>query len=171
MVQSSIKKLWGTVIGGTFGAVFGMIYATYVSTEGSGLPHYVGHYGNWQPYPVMEVSIVIFAALGYFMIHTITVYKTCDNCSGENPRNAKMCQFCGKAFDKANVESMVCLSCNGQYSSHARFCPMCAVELKSAQEIQQKARAKNPPVTKECSACCATNMPQRTVCHKCGNPV
>ena len=170
MDKSSMKKLWGTVIGGIFGATFGMIYATYAKTAGSGLPHYVGQYSNWHPYPII-ISTVIFAVLGYLMAHSLTIYKACDNCSGENPRNAKVCQFCGKAFDKADVESMVCLSCNGQYSSHARFCPMCAVELKSAQEIQQEARAKNPPVTKECSACGTTNMPQRTVCHKCGNPV
>jgi len=48
---------------------------------------------------------------------------------------------------------------------------MCAVELKSAQEIGEEAKIKNPPITKECSACGATNMPQRTACHQCGKPL
>jgi hypothetical protein len=61
----------------------------------------------------------------------------CQNCSAENPQNAKFCIQCATAF------SHQCQKCRFENPSEAKFCAQCAAPLDAAAPIRAESEASD----------------------------
>jgi len=175
-----LVRTWSAVGGAIVGFIFGqinVIWATLYETETryhiiiSGVHYDTPRFSSIiikNPNLTLVLSTMLFSGLGLLIAHSFT-HRDCCACGGRNPEQAKLCQFCGEVF-LAPAE-LLCPKCNEHYINGAKFCPDCAVALITPEQHKQESLTKNPPITKTCTTCGATNLPQRSHCHRCAKPV
>src|SRR5689334_18384484 len=62
----------------------------------------------------------------------------CHNCSHDNPSDARFCQNCGRALERA------CFSCGASNPISARFCKQCGTSLAGSSDRLDALRQAAP---------------------------
>lgn len=161
--QRYFRMVWGAIVGAVFGRMLGQLNIVWAWLIEKELFPYVypdgrNYFEDAVPYTVrvlrnpngaLRFGVIFGAVLGFLVAYTLTTkHKVCPGCKGENPRIAKVCQFCGSKCVRTE-STRICPSCGDKYGNGARFCPICAIELKTSPDLRSDATtvSNNPPVT------------------------
>ena len=76
----------------------------------------------------------------------------CDNCSRDNPPDARFCQNCGQFLERA------CPSCGTSNSTNARFCKQCGTSLTGSSDRLDALRQFAPQTLQDKIRLAAANI-------------